>query len=472
MKPHLHFMGVGGVGMSGLARWHLSDGYRVSGCDTGGAEVLGALEREGVTILRGHSPDHITRNDATPHQEHAEVNKVDTLVHTMAVPETHPEVRAARAAGVRTLKRIELLAELLAGRQGVAVTGSHGKSTTTGMIATLLVDGGRDPSVLIGADLPVLGGNVRYGAGGVFVAEVDESDPGFARVGSRLAVVTNLSDDHIAEGFSERRNYHASKGALEGALREFAGNAQTLLHCADWPNLGALLGSKHATTYGFSEASDYRAEVLALEEMTSAFRLHTPGGGPYDVALSVPGEHNIQNAAGALTAVHLLGLDLGAAAAALTDFRGVGRRLQRRGSVDRALVLDDYAVHPTEVEVVLTVARNTGRRVRAVLQPHRWVRTAQHWPALADAAALADEVLVLDIYGAGEAALPGVSADLIVDRLKAAGKAAGHYTLASAQAYLEGTLEPGDLVITLGAGDVWRVAQGLVAALGGDDGTA
>ena len=461
MKPHLHFMGVGGVGMSGLARWSLSDGHRVSGCDAGDAEVLGALEREGVTVLRGHSPDHVTGRDG---------NTVDTLVHTMAVSEDHPEVRAAGAAGVRTLRRIDLLAELLAHHQGIAVTGSHGKSTTTGMIASLLVALGEDPSVLIGAELPVLGGNVRYGQGEFFVAEVDESDPGFARVGSRLALITNLGDDHIAEGFAERRNYHASKGALEEALQEFARNAQTLLYCADWPNLGALLGEH--TTYGFSEGSDYRAEVLALEEMTSAFRLHTPGGEHHTVALSVPGEHNIQNAAGALAAVHLLGLDLGTATAALTDFRGVGRRLQRRGSVRRALVLDDYAVHPTEVEVVLTVAKNTGRRVRAVLQPHRWVRTAQHWPALADAAALADEVLVLDVYSAGEAVIPGISADLIVDRLKAAGKPADHHTLASAQAYLEETLEPGDLIITLGAGDVWRVAQGLVAAKGGDDGTA
>ena len=462
MKPHLHFMGVGGVGMSGLARWSLADGHRVSGCDAGDAEVLGALEREGVTVLRGHSPDHVTGRNGVD-------TPVHTLVHTMAVSEDQPEVRAARTAGVRTMRRIDLLAELLAGHQGIAVTGSHGKSTTTGMIASLLLDLGQDPSVLIGADLPALGGNMRHG-GGPLVAEVDESDPGFARVGSRLAVVTNLGDDHIAEGFAERRNYHASKGALEGALQEFASNAQTLLYCADWPNLGALLGEH--TTYGFGETSDYRAEVLALEEMTSTFRLHTPGGERHTVALSVPGGHNIQNAAGALAAAHLLGLSLGEAAAALTDFRGVGRRLQRRGSVGRALVLDDYAVHPTEVEVVLTVAKNTGRRVRAVLQPHRWVRTAQHWPALADAAALADEVLVLDIYSAGEAVIPGVSANLIVDRLKEAGKRADHHTLASAQAYLEKTLEPGDLVITLGAGDVWRVAQGLVAAKGGDDGTA
>ena len=460
MKPHLHFMGVGGVGMSGLARWYLADGYRVSGCDTGGGEVLEMLAEEGVTVFRGHDPSHVTGQA-----------DVDTLVHTMAVSDTHPEVQAARAAGVRTLKRIDLLAELLARHRGVAVTGSHGKSTTTGMIASLLIDLAQNPSVLIGAELPALGGNMRYGTGYV-VAEVDESDPGFSRITSHLALVTNLGDDHIAEGFSERRNYHASVAALETALQAFAGNARTLLYCADWPNLDTLLASEHAHTYGFHEASDYRAEVVTLEEMSSVFRFHTPGGERYDVALSVPGEHNIQNAAGALAAVHLLGLDLGAAATALTDFRGVGRRLQRRGSVDRALVLDDYAVHPTEVEVVLTVAKNTGRRVRAVLQPHRWVRTAQHWPALADAAALADEVLVLDIYSAGESEIPGVSTDLIVDRLNDAGKRAAHHTLASAQTYLEKTLEPGDLIITLGAGDVWRVAQGLVAALGGDDGTA
>ena len=169
---------------------------------------MGALTKEGVTVFRGHDPSHVSP-----------AAQVDTLVHTMAVSETHPEVQAAHAARVRTLKRIDLLAELLARHQGIAVTGSHGKSTTTGMIASLLIDLDQDPSVLIGAELPALGGNMRYGAGDMVVAEVDESDPGFSRITSHLALVTNLGDDHIAEGFIERRNYHASKGALETALQ-------------------------------------------------------------------------------------------------------------------------------------------------------------------------------------------------------------------------------------------------------------
>ncbi len=458
MKPHLHFMGIAGVGMSGLARWYLADGYPVSGCDMLDSRELQTLQRQGIEAHLGHDASH--------------VEGADILVSSTAVPTSHPEVQAALSQGKPSLRRIELLARLLATRRSVTVTGTHGKSTTTGMIATLFLKADLDPSVLVGGQLASLGSNARYGHGAWLVAEVDESDPGFAALPSEIAVLTNLEDDHIAGGFSERRNYHASLADLEAAARSFAGRAERVLYCADWPGLGDVLaGLPDTHTYGLDAGAAYHADVHTLSGSGSHFTFHAPHAS-CEVKLLVPGRHNVQNATAALAAADLAGLDLEAAAEHLNTFGGVGRRWQRRGGVRGALIIDDYAHHPTEVRVTLEAARVTGRRVRAVLQPHRWVRTARHWPALADAAGLADEVLVLDVYGAGEAAIPGVSSACIVERLKASGKKAEHYTAASAQAYLAETLAPGDLVITLGAGDVWEVGEGLISLCGGDDGSA
>jgi UDP-N-acetylmuramate--alanine ligase len=468
-SARIHFMGIGGVGVSALARWYQADGYRVSGCDNRESQELLALQRQGIEVHLGHSPEHL---------EHA-----DVLVSSMAVPYHHPELLLAREQGLCTLLRIELLAELLGRRRGVTVTGTHGKSTTTAMIATIFLKLGCDPSILLGGQLPLLGGpinirsnigsNVHYGKGAYLIAEVDESDPGFAKLPSELAVLTNLEDDHIAGSYAERRNYHASLAELELAALNFAGSAQRVLYCADWANLPTLLGNLPvACSYGFESFADYRAEGLEQTPHGSTFRFTTPQGERHTVSLAIPGEHNVQNATAALAAAHLQGLPASEAARALAEFTGVGRRWQRRGSSGGALVIDDYAHHPTEIRVTLEAARHTGRRVRAVLQPHRWVRTAQHWRAIADAAALADEVLVLDVYAAGEEAIPGVSAALIVERLGGMGVQASYHSLESAQDYLVGTLAANDLVITLGAGDVWKVAVGLVAARGGDDGTA
>ncbi len=458
MKPHLHFMGIAGVGMSGLARWYLADGYPVSGCDAADSTELQTLRRQGIEAYLGHDADHVS---------HA-----DILVSSTAVPTTHPEVQAAAAQGKPSLRRIELLAQLLATRRSVTVTGTHGKSTTTGMIATLFLKANLDPSVLVGGQLASLGSNVRYGHGAWLVAEVDESDPGFSQLTSEIAVITNLEDDHIAGEYSERRNYHASLADLENAARTFAARAQRVLYCADWPGLESILSGVSGTvSYGLSENATYRAEVHELSGSSSHFTFHAPETS-YKVKLLLPGTHNVQNAAAALAAAHLAGLDLEAAGTHLETFSGVGRRWQRMGSVRGALIIDDYAHHPTEVRVTLEAARRTGRRVRAVLQPHRWVRTARHWAALADAATLADEVVVLEIYGAGEAAIPGVSAARIVERLRESGSAANLLSTEAAQTYLSETLASGDLIITLGAGDVWRVAESLVAAAGGDDGSA
>lgn len=448
-KKHLHFMGIGGVGMSGLARWYKRDGYRVSGCDSSPSSIVDALVQEDIPVFVGHSPSHFETS-------------VDTLISTMAVADNHPEILAAQKLGVRHIKRIELLAELFNERKSIGITGTHGKSTTTGMTATIFVKAGLEPSVQIGANLPLIEGNMRYGSSDYLVAEVDESDPGFVHLESHIAVITNLEDDHIAGDYDERRNYHASLEDLEEAAYSYAQKAEKVVYCADWERLTTLVGGlETAVSYGFNKKADYVITKADLKDNESSFTLKTPSGS-VKVHLNVPGSHNILNASAALTVAHLSGIDLKVAAKALSSYAGVGRRWQRWGEVQNALVIDDYAHHPTEITATLTTARNTGRRVRAVLQPHRYVRTARHWPAIADAAALADEVLVLDIYGAGETVIPGISSQLIVERLKAAGKKVSFHNLSTAQDYLSQTLADNDLVITLGAGDVWRIAAGLV----------
>lgn len=452
MSTHLHFMGIGGVSMSGLARHYRAAGYRVSGCDGADSATIDELRGLGVEVRLGHDPAHL--------------DGVDALVTSAAIAVGAPERLEAERRGLPIRRRIDLLAELFAAYRAIGVTGTHGKSTTSGMIATVLLAHGDDPAVQLGATLPALGGVMRYGRGAHLVAEVDESDPGFAQLAADVAVVTNLEDDHIAGDHPERRTYHASLGDLESAVRRYARQARVLVSCADWPGLGELLADHpDHVRYGEATGADYRIEDLELAAGGSRFLLRGPDE-RVDVALSVPGRHNALNAAAALTAAHRAGVPLRDGAAALATFAGVGRRWQRWGEVRGALIIDDYAHHPTEVAATLEAARATGRRVRAVLQPHRWVRTARHWPALADAAALADEVLVLDVYAAGEHAIPGVSSDRIVERLRSGGHRASHHDLVSAGRYLEGSLEPSDLVITLGAGDVWRVAQALVESVG------
>jgi UDP-N-acetylmuramate--alanine ligase len=450
LRPkHLHFMGIGGVSMQALARWFALEGFRVSGCDQNEAEALNGLRSIGIEVASGHDAQHIN-------------SSVDELIVTMAIPHDHPEVLAAHERGVRVRHRIELLGELFERRRAIGVSGTHGKSTTSGMIAHVLMAAGVDPSIQLGASLPGLEGNMRHGAGDWLVAEVDESDPGFANLKCDIGILTNLEDDHIAGEFDERRNYHATLADLEQAARRFASSAQQLVYCSDWPDLKRLVGDHpRALSYGFEPGAGLCLHDLNLMAGGSQFTLELPDRTLLPVVLQVPGRHNALNATACVAALSLAGLAPQRVAELLYGFRGVGRRWQVWGERAGALVVDDYAHHPTEIHATLSAACASGRRVRAVLQPHRWVRTARMWPAIADAAALADEVLLLDIYAAGEAPIAGVGVDLILERLHAAGVNAAHHTIDSAARYLSESLEGGDLILTLGAGDVWRVAEAL-----------
>lgn len=451
LKEHLHFIGIGGVGMSALASWYKADGYKVSGCDVKANFITEDLRNSNVTVQIGHSAEHI--------------KDIDVLISSMAVPDTHPEILAAKAGHKKTLKRIELLAELFQQRSSIGITGTHGKSTTTAMIAHIFRQV-EDPSILIGATLPSLGGNVHYGKSNLLIAEVDESDPGFAQLACDTAVITNLEEDHIAGNFRERRNYHAKFADLENATLAFTEKSNQILYCSDWPELSKLLADKQAdkqaVSFGMNSKATYQITDIVLSPNESHFNFSAPEGS-FPVILSVLGQHNVLNAAASLAVAHMHNLDLEQAIQSISSFTGIGRRWQCRGHVRGVPIIDDYAHHPTEIRATLETAKCTGKYVRAVLQPHRWVRTAKQWPEMAKAVSLADEVIVVDIYGANEKPIAGISSQLIVDKLTEMGKSnSSYHNLETAQSYLAASLKENDLIITLGAGDVWKVAQGLV----------
>jgi UDP-N-acetylmuramate--alanine ligase len=428
----LHFVGIGGAGMSGLARVAHSLGARVTGSDQADSPVLRRLRDEGIEAVAGH--------DAANLPEGAE------LVVSTAIPDDNPELAAARAAGAPVLHRGDLLGELSRMKRTIAVGGAHGKTTTASMAAHALRGAGRDPAFLIGGELRSAGTNAAWGAGDWAVIEADESDRSFLKLNRDVAVVTNIELDH--------HSTYASLAELERAFAEFAEPAdlRVLGPGVDLPGDAVRI-----------ELDDDRLELL-------------PGGSRFEadgvpVVLSVPGRHNVLNALAALAACRAAGVELSEAAAALADFSGAGRRFEPHGTTaSGALVFDDYAHHPTEVRATLEAARTAaqGRRLVACFQPHLYSRTQALARGFGSALALADVAIVVDVYRARERPedFPGVSGLLVAE---AAADAAGGRPvwwlpeLGDAQRMLASELGEGDLLVTLGAGDVDRLARELAA---------
>ena len=447
MSRHVHFMGIGGVGISALAYVLRREGWRVSGCDVHPSELARRLVAEGVVVHARHDPAHL--------------EGVDLLVASNAVPHDHPELLEARRQGVPVQERMQVLADILARGRSIGVSGTHGKTTTTSMLAHVFSELGADPVVLVGAAVPGLGGNARWGAGRHRIAEVDESDPRFADVAVDLAVLTNLEDDHVSGG-EARQTYHADYQSLQAATRRYAWNAGKVLYNADWEELEALTQGCERVGYGL-ERGRYRAAAVELGPGQSRFTLAVDGEPLAAVELNVPGLHNVENAVAALAAAHLEGLDPEAAARALAGFRGAARRFETSGHLRGAWVVDDYAHHPTEVRATLDAARATGRRVRVVFQPHRYLRTRQMWARFAEALMAADEVWVLDIYAASEEPIPGVSGALIADRMRELGHERARFaSWDEVRRELAASAAAGDLILTMGAGDVWKLGRELV----------
>ena len=453
----VHFTGIGGAGMSGIARIMLARGVKVSGSDAAPSDLLTALAGEGADVHVGHAA--------------ANIDGADTLVVSTAIREDNPELAEARRRGLRVLHRAAALASLMLGRRGVAVAGTHGKSTTTGMVTTILRHAGMAPGYVIGAILAETELGAEDGDGAIFVAEADESDGSFLMLAPEVAIVTCVEADHL--------DNYADLAQIQGAFRRFAGQIAPgglLIACADDPGARALTTAVppgvRVRTYGEAPDADYRLTGVRPQGMAVRFEVTagpaaTPGApAPARLEARVPGRHNALNATAAYTAALELGLSPGLAAAGLAAYRGVHRRLQPKGEAAGVLVLDSYAHHPTELAADLRAAREIrpGGRVLAVFQPHLFSRTRIFAAELGTALGLADEAFVLDVYAAREDPEPGVTGRLVA-RAVPGGRAHFVPDRADLPAAVVDAAQPGDLVLTMGAGDVTALGLPIVAAL-------
>ncbi len=447
----VHFVGIGGVGMSALADVLLSRGVRVSGSDLRASAATGRLAARGAMIHVGHHPEHVAEADA--------------VVTSRAIPETNPEVQAARARGVPVYHRAQILAQILAEGFGIAVVGTHGKTTTAAMTAHVLTAGGCDPTALIGADFEEFGGNVRIGHGRYVVAEVDESDGSLLYVRPAAAIVTSLD-------ITDHRDYYGTVDRLVDTFARFVAGVPSTgfaVLCTDHAHVRGLLPQVRATvvTYGLAGASDYSAVIHALEGRTTRCTFQRGGQCLGEVTLQIPGRYNVANALAAAAVTLEVGMPFAQVATGLESFHGLSRRFSLRGQVDDIMVVDDYAHNPIKVAVVLRAAKECwpDRRVVAIFQPHRYTRTKTTYERFADAFQDADELIITEIYPSDEAAIPGVTARLIVDAVRAHRPVAFIEEKANLVDQLLPKLRPGDLVLTLGAGDIGQLADELVRAL-------
>jgi UDP-N-acetylmuramate--alanine ligase len=449
-----HLVGIGGAGMSGLARLLLARGLRVSGSDLKDVPALLALREEGAAVHVGHAASL--------------VGDAEAVVVSTAIGPNNPEVVEARSRGIPVLARAQVLAALMRDRRGIAVAGTHGKTTTTSMVAVILQEAGLDPTYVIGGDLNESGSNARSGNGDLFVAEADESDGSFLLLSPEIAVVTNVEADHL--------DFFAGRDEIEAAFVEFCRRAKLVVACGDDAVVRRVVekAGAPAVTYGEGADNDVRLEHMEIRSDGGACRIRWDDGAA-QISVPMPGRHYLLNAAAALTVARLVGIDPVDAAAALATFRGVRRRYERRGSAAGAQFVDDYAHHPTEIAATLasagaTKANNNGiRRIVAVFQPHRYTRTAAMWRELGGSLAGADLAVVTDVYAAGELPVPGITGKLVVDALAEAvpGKRIVYLPhRADVASFLAREVRPGDLVLTLGAGDVTMVADETLARLG------
>ncbi len=446
----IHFIGIGGAGMSGIAEVLINLGYQVSGSDLKLSEVTERLVRLGGRVFHGHAP--------------ANVEGAQVVVYSSAVRPENPELETARGAGIPVISRAEMLAELMRMKYGVAVGGSHGKTTTTSMIAAVLARGGLDPTIVVGGRLHAIGSNARLGHGQFLVAEADESDGSFLRLNPAVSVVTNIDREHL--------DYYSGLDALRQAFVYFSNRVPfygvTVL-CVDDPEVRAILPrvTKRTTLYGTRPEAGIRASRIELVPHGSRFHVHAAGTDLGAVELQVPGTHNVLNALAAAAVGLEVEVGFGHIAEALAQFRGVGRRFETRGEAGGVRVVDDYGHHPTEIRATLAAARTLGGRVLVLFQPHRYSRTALLRDEFGTAFADAERVWVLDVYAAGEPPIAGVSGRTIVE--SAAERGAVHLTYApdapAAAAAAAAAARPGDTVLTLGAGDVGRLGDDVLRAL-------
>jgi UDP-N-acetylmuramate--alanine ligase len=459
----IHFVGIGGVGMSGIAEVLANLGYRVSGTDLKESETTRRLTQLGCRCSLGH------RAEA--------VHGADVVVISSAVPPTNPEVVEARRHGTPVIARAEMLAELMRMKYGVAVAGSHGKTTTTSMVAAVLHAAGLDPTAVIGGKVNALGAHARLGEGDLLVAEADESDGSFLKLTPTVAVVTNIDPEHL--------DHYGDVAALERAFIDFINKVPFFglaVLCLDHPTIQGLLPQieKRHATYGLASQADYRARELSFDGMTSRFVAVHRGEVLGPVEVRMPGAHNVLNALAVLAVSDFLGIPFDVYRRALAEFSGVQRRFTVRGEERGVLVVDDYGHHPAEVRATLAAARAAfpSRRLVVAFQPHRYSRTRDLLEEFSRSFYDADCLLLTEVYAAGEEPIAGADGAALFEAVRRHGHR--HAQLVPARAALveallarhgaTGGLRPGDLVLTLGAGDVWHVGEDLLTHLRSDGG--
>lgn len=454
---HIHFVGIGGSGMSGIAEVLLTLGYKVTGSDTGYSDSIRRLEGMGGTVHIGHQESHI---------EGAQV-----VVMSSAIAISNPEIRAARAKVIPVIPRAEMLAELMRLKFGIAIAGAHGKTTTTSMVASILAEAGLDPTFVVGGKVNAMGTHARLGRSDLLIAEADESDGSFLRLSPSIVVVTNMDREHL--------DHYGSMDRLQEAFLEFINKIPfygAAILSADDPWIRGLLPGvvKRFQTFGLSDfsgalmpdlfATDIEPKALGVE-----FRAQYRGQNIGPFRIRIPGVHNVSNALAAIGVALELDVPVDLIRSGLAAFSGVERRFQIRGEKSGIMVVDDYGHHPTEIRATLAAARAawSSRRLVAVFQPHRYSRTRDLADDFAKAFELADVVYVLDIYAAGEEPIPGITGKTLVEKISGSGHPSVHWVNGETgfANRLRDDLQEGDVVLTLGAGDVWKLGQELLATL-------
>jgi len=449
---HLHFTGIGGIGMSGIAEVLLNLGYTISGSDLKLSPVTDRLAKMGATIYEGHRAGNVSGAKA--------------LVVSSAVDEQNPEVQEARRLQIPVIPRGEMLAELMRLKYGIAVAGSHGKTTTTSMVATVLNHAGLDPTVVVGGKTAAMGGsNARVGKSDFLVVESDESDRSFLKLAPILAVVTNIDREHL--------DCYSSLDDIRSAFIEFVNKVPfygAVILCVADENVQSILPAvrRRMVTYGRSAQADIEVLDVRLGASGSDFRVRLRDADLGEFHLAVAGEHNVLNALATIGVALELKVAPEVIRAGLAQFSGVDRRLQVRGKEQDVTVIDDYGHHPTEIRATLAAARLCGyRRIHVIFQPHRYTRTYHLMDEFARSFMQADRLYVLDIYAASEKPIQGVTAEAMVERIRQFGHRSAEYagTIDRAVKAALAAVEPGDAVLTLGAGNVWQAGDRVLAGL-------
>lgn len=444
----IHFIGIGGVGMSGLAEVLSEKGYLISGSDIEKNVFTEQLKRRGLTIYQGHSPSHL--------------NQADLVIVSSIIPSHNPELQRARRKGIPTVSRGALLAHLVNRKHGIIVAGTHGKTTTSALVYSILRQAGEDPTIFIGGEVNDFGGNSRLGSSKYVVAESDESDGSFLLLSPRTSILTNIEDDHL--------DYYGSKDKLVQAFVQFAGRlkpAGTLIINIDDPCLNRIINnislssSQRLITYGINPKADLSANKVKLKPFCSSYEINYQGKKIENINLSLPGQHNISNSLASVAVGLNLGMEWEEIKRALLLFSGVKRRFELIGEKFGILIIDDYAHHPTEIKVTLEVATKLERRTITIFQPHRYTRTKMLLSKFATAFEKTDILLLTNIYAAGENPISGIDGRLLFEKVKQNRRKQTYYfpTFQEIIDFLKCQCRKEDLILTLGAGNINEVGK-------------